>query len=101
MRPDSVVMLAPVFDHDACLGPVPEPFHIQARVAQLTVKTLGRAVLPGLARGDQRRLNALIRNPLQQSARDELRAIVRTQISGSSAVTDDAGLYLDHSARAD
>ena len=49
MRSDRVVVLAPVLDHDACLGPVTEPLHIQALVAQLTVKTLGRAVLPGLS----------------------------------------------------
>ena len=59
MRPDRVVVLALVLDHDACLGPVTEPLDVQALVAQLTVKTLGRAVLPGLARVDQCGLDAL------------------------------------------
>jgi len=72
-------MLAPVLNHDACLGPVAEPLHVQALVAQLTVKTLCRAVLPGLAWVDQRCLDALIHNPLQQGMRDEFRAIVSAE----------------------
>lgn len=101
MRRDGVVMLARVVGHHARLGPVAEPFHVEAFVAQLTAKTVGRAILPGLVRADQRCLNALLHNPLQKGERDGFRAIVRTRTSRSPAFTNEVSLYLDNSAPAD
>ena len=53
MRAHLVVVLAPRLDDDLGLGAGSEPFEAQALVAELAVETLGRAILPGLARIDQ------------------------------------------------
>ena len=71
-------MAPPLFNHDPRFRAVSEVFHRQALVAKLAVETLIGTVLPRLARLRQRHLQALVRGPLQQPGRDELRAIVRT-----------------------
>ena len=53
--------------------------HRQTLVAKLAIETLVRAVLPGLARLDQRVLQSALSCPLQQCRAHELRAIVATQ----------------------
>lgn len=70
-------MAPPGLDDDPGLGPVPEPFHAEALVAELPVEALGRAIPPRLAGLDTGALQ-----PLQDSAADELRAVVGPQIPG-------------------
>ena len=60
MRAHLVVMPPPALDHDLRLGPRPEPLQAQALVAELAVEALRRAILPGLAGIDQRRVDALL-----------------------------------------
>src|SRR3546814_11818810 len=85
MRPNLVVVLAPRLDHDLGFSPRPEPFEAQALVAELAVEAFAGAILPGLARVDQCRADPLVRDPAEQGLRDELRAVVRTQVQRCAA----------------
>ncbi len=75
MRPHFIEVPAPVLDHHLCFGPRAEPFEGQALVAEFAVEALRRPILPRLARIDQCRLDALIEDPFQQRAGDELRPV--------------------------
>ena len=101
MRPHLVVVLPPRLDHNLRLGPGAEPFEAQAFVAELAVEALRGPILPGLARIDQRGLDTLVDDPLQQRSGDELRPIVRTQIERRAARRDEPRKYLDDARRAD
>ena len=72
MRTDLMVMAPPGFDDNLCLTPGPEPFQVQALVAELAIEILARAVLPGLAGSDQGCLDALIDHPLENGAGHQL-----------------------------
>lgn len=98
MRANRVVVAAPGFDHDLGLGAREKPFEAQALVAELTVEALADAILPGLAGVDQRRLDALLGDPLQQRTGDELRPIVGAQIERRAALADQARQDLDNAA---
>ena len=76
MRPHLVVVPAPGLDDGPGLGSRAEPFEAQALVAELAVEALRRTVLPRLARIDQRGLDALLDDPLQERAGDELRPVI-------------------------
>ena len=54
-----VVVSAPSFDDDARFSTTAEPFDRQALIAELAVEALIGAVLPRLARVDERRLDVL------------------------------------------
>ena len=47
MWPDGVVMMSLAFDEDLCLVECVEDFSVEQFVAELTVKTIIMAVLPG------------------------------------------------------
>jgi hypothetical protein len=64
MRTYRVVMPAPALDHHLGLCARAEPFQAQALVAKLAVEALANPILPGFARIDQRRLDALLDDPL-------------------------------------
>jgi hypothetical protein len=78
VRAHGVVVAAPSLDHDLGLGARAELLERQALVAQLAVEALVAAVLPGLTTVDQRGGDAALRDPLEDGAADELRALVRT-----------------------
>ncbi len=59
MRSHLVIVAPPVLDHDLRFRPRAKPFHAQALVAEFVVEAFGRAILPGLAWLDQRRLDGL------------------------------------------
>src|SRR3546814_836145 len=88
-------------DHDLGFSPRPEPFEAQALVAELAVEAFAGAILPGLARVDQCRADPLVRDPAEQGLRDELRAVVRTQVQRCAAFGDQPRQHVDHAARAD
>ena len=69
MRPDLVVVPTPVLDHDLRIDTITKPLHRQALVAELAVEGFVGAVLPRLARVDQRRLDLLVSEPAQNRAR--------------------------------
>lgn len=81
MRAHVVVVPAPGLDDGPRLGSRAEPFEAQARVAELAVEPLARAVLPRLAWIDQGGFDALRRcnqrrgdDPPQQRAGIEARS---------------------------
>lgn len=83
MRPDLVVVLTPALDHDLRIDSIAKPLHRQALIAELAVEGLVRAVLPWLARIDERRFDVLAREPSQDRAGQELRAVVGSQYLGA------------------
>ena len=101
MRPDLVVVLTPALDHDLRIDSIAKPLHRQALIAELAVEGLVRAVLPWLARIDERRFDVLAREPSQDRAGQELRAVVGSQVPRSSMPADEPGEYLDHAVAAD
>ena len=76
MRTLLVEVAPPGLDDDLRFGARPEPFERQTLIAELAVEAFRCPVLPGLAGIDQRCLDALVGDPLQEGARDELGAIV-------------------------
>src|SRR5271165_5300226 len=95
-----VVVPPPRLDHHLRLGPRTEPCEAEAFVAELAVEALAHPVLPGLARIDQCRADPGPRDPAQQRARDELRAVVRAQERRRAAFADQSRQHLDHPCRA-
>jgi hypothetical protein len=89
MRPDLVVVLTPVLDHDLRIDSIAKPLHRQALIAELAVEGLVRAVLPRLAWIDERRFDVLVSEPAQDRAGQELRAVVGSQMSRSSMHADE------------
>jgi hypothetical protein len=73
MRTDAIVVAPSLFDHHLRLQATSEPLQI---VAELTVEAFVCAVLPWLAGIAQRHLHAVVRGPLQNGARHELRPVV-------------------------
>ena len=66
MRAHLIVVFAPRLDHHLRLGPRAEPFERQALVAKFAIEALRRSILPRFTRIDERRLDALIEDPLQK-----------------------------------
>ncbi len=98
MRSNIVVVTAPRLDQDNGLGPAAKPFDAEL-VAQLAVEALVEAVLPRLARIDERRADVLLDEPLQNRLGDEFRPVVGAQ-EGRRAVHE-PGEHLDGTLRAD
>jgi hypothetical protein len=58
VRPDLVVVSAPLLDDNSGLRPRAEPLHVEALVAERPVEALDGAVLLRLARIDERELSS-------------------------------------------
>ena len=71
-----VVVPPPAFDPDLGLHPVPKPLEGQAFVPELPVERFVRAILPGLARIDELRVDLRSLQPAEQRGRDALRAVI-------------------------
>src|SRR5512134_183653 len=99
MRPHLVVVLPPRLDHDLGFCARSEPLQRQALVAELPVEALRRAILPGLARINQRRLDALPDDPFEQSTRDKFRAVVGPEAQRRAPLRHEPGEHLDHATR--
>ena len=95
MQPDVVVMTAPDFDDCPCLGAASEPFDRQAFVAEFPVEALIRAVLPGFAGVDRRYFDSFVEQPFEDRVTDELRPVVRTQVTRSAVRGNQACQHLD------
>src|SRR6185437_13429726 len=97
-----VVEVTPeLLDHYLRVDPILEPLHAQTLVAELAVEGLVRAVLPGLARIDVGGIDVRLREPLQDGAGDELRAVIRTQVLRCTMHSDELGEHLDYATGAD
>jgi len=93
-------MRPPIVDHDPGLDAISEPFHRQALVAELAVETFVGAVLPRLARIDERGFDLLLKSPCQQRGTDEFGAVVGPYVTWCAMQTDEAAQYLDNPAGA-
>lgn len=100
-RPGGDVVAAPLFDDRARLGPVAEPLHVQALVAQAHVEALVGAVLPGLAGIDVGHLHTGLDDPLQDLLADELRTVVAPKDARCTVNADQLGKDLYHPLGAD
>ena len=81
VRPDFVVMTAPLLDADLRVEPMTKPVQRQEFVAEFAVERLVRAVLPRLPWIDERGVDAGVGQPAQDRRSDELRFIVGAQIA--------------------
>jgi hypothetical protein len=100
MRPNYIVVPTRGFNDDLGLAPATEPLHAQACVAESSIEALVHAVLPRLARIDQRSLNPCGLEPLENRFAHELRALGRTQVAGRAVLADKARQNLDDASRA-
>lgn len=96
VRPDLIVMLPPLLDHDNCFNPVSEPLHVQAFVSEFAIEALVCAILPRLSRIAQGHLDALASRPFQQCVRYELRAIIGSKIARLPVQRDQPLQHIDH-----
>ena len=85
MGPCRIVMDPPCLDHDACLGEGMEDLAIEQLVAELRVEALAVAGLPGTARFDERRLRSHCVDPVPHGRGDELRPVIRSDVTGHAA----------------
>jgi len=78
-----VVVVPPGFNDHGSLLSGSEPLQRQALVAQLAVEAFVGAVLPMLTRVAQGDCYSNLRNPFEDGVTDELRSVVRSQLSGA------------------
>ena len=88
MRPYFVVVPSPTLDDDLCFGTRAEPFEAEALVAEFAVEAFRDAILPRLARLDQRGADAVCDDPRQQRLRYELWAVIAAQKGRCAALAD-------------
>src|SRR5215813_12327624 len=101
MRAHLVVLPTPRFDQHLRVDSVLEPLHAEALVSKFPVEALVRSILPRLARIDERRFDSLVCEPAQNRPRDELRAVVGSEVSRCTAFAHQLRQHLDHAARTD
>ena len=100
MRSHLVVVPTPAFDQNPSLGPGAEPLHVQAFVAELAIEALADAILPRQCPdGSAPFRSSACRSGLHQRLRDELRAVVRPQKPGRTALAYQPRQHLDHTRR--
>ena len=80
MWSDRVVITPPAFDNDPSLTKRVKDFAIEKLIAQSCIEALNEAILPRAAGRDISRLTPDSLNPLSNSDRDELWAIIRTDM---------------------
>jgi hypothetical protein len=85
VRPDGVVVLAPLLDEDLGLLEAAEDFTVEQFVPQPAVEAFAIAVLPGAARLDVERLGAHTRKPATHDLGRHLRAVVGTDVLRDAA----------------
>lgn len=96
-----VVVLPPRLDDGAGLGAAAKPLQVEALIAKFAVETLVEAILPGLARIDKRCLNAFAHQPLQDRTADELRPVVRAQVTRGAVQAHQPRQHINHPLRSD
>lgn len=91
-------MTAPGFDHHARLGAAAEPEQ-QAFVTPPSRRSSRCPVLPGYAWVDRRRVGAHPAERSENGLTDEFRAVIRTQVSRSTAIANQPREHFDEVAR--
>src|SRR5215813_11305325 len=100
MRPDGIVVTPPLLDHDLRFRAGSKPFKAKTFIPELAVKAFVCTVLPWLAGIAERHVHAVVRSPLQDSPRDELRTVVRAQVARRTMNADQLGQHFNHAPRA-
>lgn len=95
MRPNSVVLIAPLLDDDPGFLQAVEDLLIEAFVAQFAVEGLAISVLPWAARLDVQRLRSQPCQPVSYDLGCHLRAIVRTDVFRNALGEHHIGQRLD------
>ena len=95
----AAVVQAPSFDEDDGFAARPEPFDARALIAEFAVEALIGSVLPGLSRVDERCLDVLVHDPLQDRLADDFWAVIGAQERRSAALADQAAQDLESPAR--
>src|SRR3954452_24077939 len=90
-----VVVLAPVFDDDDCLGEAAELFDVEQLVAQATVEGLHVGVLPRRAGLDERRPRAAEATPVPERVRGQLRSVVTAHVRRRAPLVGEALEHVD------
>ena len=101
MRPDCVVVLAPLLDDDLGFLQTVEDLAVEQLIAELTVEGLAVAVLPGAAWFDEQRLCSNLRQPIAHDLRRHLSAVVRPDVLGHAPHQHDVGHRLKHTEAVD
>jgi hypothetical protein len=79
------VVAPPCLDDDLCLGEAIEDLPVEQFIAQLRVEALAIAVLPWVARLDERGLCPYRGDSLPHGLGDELRTVIGTNMAGHTA----------------
>ena len=101
MRPDRVVLIAPLLDDDGGFFQAVEDFSVEAFVAQLTVEGLAIAVLPRAARFNIKRLRSQPCEPAAHDPGRHLRAVIGPDVPWHSAFEHHIGHRLDDAEAVD
>jgi len=83
-----VVVVDPAGEHDPGLGERVELLAVEELAASASVERLDEAVLPRRARVDVQGLNAAQGETVAHDPRDELRAVVRSDVLGRAVLAD-------------
>ena len=96
MRPDVVVVVAPLFDDDLCFFQRVEQLAVQQLVAQPAVEALVVAVFPRAAGFDKCSPDAQLVQPVPEHLRRELAAIVGTDVVGNAFGNEQVAQSVEH-----
>ena len=95
MGPDGVVVAPPAFDDDLGFAQRVEDLAVEQFVAQAGVERLDEAVLPGAAWRDVGGRGPHGRDPVLESLGNELRPIVRPNVTRNAAQDEQVGKDID------
>src|SRR6476661_8844757 len=96
MRPDRVVVASPALDDDLGLAQTVEDLAVEQLIAKAGVEALDVAVLPRTASLDVSGLDADSCDPFLHGLGDELRSVVRADVSGNALQDEEVGQNVDH-----
>src|SRR6266550_834509 len=96
MRPDRVVVASPALDDDLGLAQSVEDLAVEQLIAKAGVEALDVAVLPRAAPLDVGSLGTDYRDPFLHGFGDELRSVVRADVSGNAPQDEEVGQNVDH-----
>src|SRR4029077_14811073 len=91
MRPDRTVMAPPAFDDDLSFSEGVEDLAIEQLIAKAGVEALDVAVLPRTASLDVSGLGADSCDPFLHGLGDELRSVVRADVTGDATQDEKVG----------
>src|SRR6185437_11758974 len=95
VRAHGVVVPAPCLDENAGFTAAAEPLQTETLVAQFAVERFVRSVLPRFSGIDDRGVDAIVGETLQNCVAHELGTAIGAQVNRSAVETDQAGEYID------